>query len=358
MKKNGQGIVAAILIMVIASVAAVTVVSLLGTDLGSSLNYLYSQQAFFIAEGGLEYYAKQLQNQPSSWVHPPAPPTNAALGKGTFSIATANAQAHSIDVTSTGRVSGMDGISVVRVVREHLTRASGVFKYVVRSDSKNKGINFSGTSVGAVTGDLSSAGPIAGIPNLAFTLSGTKYPNAAMSFPAVDFSGYQAIADHVINTNFTFSAFTTYTGIYYINGNVTFQSGARLNGTLIVPNAGKDITLNSTVNVVIDPTADPLHPSSNYPAIVSAGKISANTCVNLTVKRLIYTSKNSNPSITLQSNVNVFFTGSIISSGAVDATSNVNLFLTFDPNILSNPPPYFSAGATQGVAASDWDELY
>lgn len=356
--RRGQGIVAAVLIVLIAAVIGVTAASLLGTDVGSSLNYMQSQQAFFIAEAGLEYYLEYLQGQTGSWASLPSPPSNMAFGRGKFSISTANAQTDSIDVTSTAQITGMDGVNTVRLVSVRATRQPGIpdaFRYLMRGDSPG-GVSFT-NSTGTVTGDLSSAGTIAGIPNPFLTLNGTKYPNTTLTFPGVDFDSYQAIADTTISGNYTFAADTTYNGIYYITGNVTFQNGAKLYGTLVNPSANKTITLDNTTGVVIDPTQDPFHPGGNYPAIVAAGFISATTTANLTTKRLIYTSKNANPSINFRYSSSFNFNGSIVSGGGVDVRDNTNLSMTFDTGILTNPPPNFTGG-TQTVGSSLWDELY
>jgi hypothetical protein len=358
MRSKAQTIIIAVVIMVLAAAFAATILSLFGIDLGGSLHYVRSQQALFIAEGGLEYYLEQLENQQASWVTPPTQPVDAALGLGTFTITVSNAQADSIDVTSTGTISGMDGITIVRVVSVTAKRVPAVtpaFSFLLRGNSPG-GVNFT-NSLGTVTGDLSSAGNITGIPAFGLTLNGTKYPDSDLDFPTVDYASYQAIANQVISGNFTFATNTTYNGIYYITGNVTFQSGAKLYGTLVMPTANKTVSLDNSVGVVIDPSVDPLHPSGSYPAIVSAGRISATSTNNLHIKRLVYTDRNANPSINFRYSVGLDFDGTIVSQGGVDVRNNTGLNMAFDANILTNPPPGFSGG-TQRVADSLWDEVY
>ena len=349
----------AILIILIASAFGAAVTSLLGTDAGGSLHYGRSLQALFIAEGGLEYYLERLQGQAGSWIVPPAQPANMALGIGTFTITTSNVQANSMTVTSTATASGMDNISVTRAVSATATRVTGApaaFSYVMRGNSPG-GINFTG-SAGAVTGNLSSAGNISGIPAAGLTLSGTAYPNTALTFPAPDFPSYQAAANQVVSGNFTFAANTTYNGIYYVTGNVTFQNGAKLYGTLVMPSSNRTITLSNTSGVIIDPSLDPLHPGGSYPAIVSAGSILAQTTTNLAIKRLVYTDKNANPSINFRYSSGLNFTGSIVSQGGVDIRNNTGLSMVFDSGILTSPPPYFSGGGGQTVSDTLWDEVY
>jgi hypothetical protein len=178
-----------------------------------------------------------------------------------------------------------------------------------------------------------------------------------MTFPSPTYASYQAIADYVVG-NQTFAANTTYTGIYYATGNVIFQNNAKLYGTLVLANSNKTITMNNTSGVVIDPSQDPGHPSSNYPAIVSAGAISATSTTNLTIKRLIYTDKNSNPSINFRYSTGLNINGTIVSQGGIDVRNNTGLTMVFDSNILTNPPPYFSGGGSQTVSDTLWDEVY
>jgi Tfp pilus assembly protein PilX len=359
-------IIVAIIIMVLLAALGVFTLSMFSTDTRIALDTDRGSQAFFIAEGGLRYYVEQLQNQSSSWVSPPAAPANKALGNGTFTITTSNAQPNSIDVTSTATVLGLENEAIVRVISTRVTRSSlapAAFGYLSRC---NTNINFT-NSTGAVTGDLSAGGNISGIPTVNLTLTGTKYPNSNVTFPTVSYSTYQALAqadttatgiNHVRSGNFTFLANTTYTGVWYISGgNITFQNGATLYGTVVNATANRTITMNNTTNVLIDPTQDPWHINSNHPAIVSAGTISATSSSGLTIKRLVYTERNANPSINLRFSANLNFTGTIVSRGSVDFRNMANLAMVYDPGIMSNPPPGFS-GTSTVISTSNWNEVY
>jgi hypothetical protein len=361
MTKKAQALVAAILIILIGSVIGVTIVSLLGKGSATAVNYIRGKQALFIADGGLEYYLEQLNNQSSSWSTPPTKPSNMALGIGTFTITTSNAQQDSINVTSTATVSGADNISVVRVVSVTATRISAgapaAFAFFLRGNSPS-GLNFTG-STGSVTGNLSSAGNISGIPVAGLTLNGTSSPDSLLDFPTANYAYYQGVANTVISGNYTFSANTTYNGIYYVTGgNVTFQNNVKLYGTIVLASANKSIIMNNTSGVVIDPSLDSLHPGNKNPAIVSAGVISAESTTNLSIKRLVYTDKNSNPSITFRNSTGLNFFGTIVSQGGVNVRSVSNLTMVFDSDILVNPPPGFSGGGTGAVSATLWDEVY
>lgn len=351
--------------MVLLAALGIFAVSLLSTDTRIAVDTEHSAQAFFIAEGGLRYYVEQLQNQSSSWASPPSVPANIALGSGTFTITTANEQPNSIDVTSTATVLGLESESIVRIVSTRVTRTGGAaaFGYLTRGE---KQIDFS-DSIGAVSGDISSGGNITGIPTMLLTLDGTKYPDSSVTFPTVDYSAYLAIAqadtagtgiNHVRTKGFTFSANQTYTGVWYITGgNVTFQSGARLYGTVVNASSNKNVTLNNALNVTIDPSQDPLHPASNHPAIVSAGNISATSTIDFAVKKLVYTESNSANSINLRYSVGFDFDGTFVAAGGVNLRNMVDLNMTYNSDIMSNPPPGFSGGAG-GITTSGWNESY
>jgi len=350
-KKKALGIIAAIFIILFVSAMGVLVVSLLGSSSQSSINYLFSQKAFYVAEGGLEYYIEQLENQAASWTSPPTKPTNEALGGGTFTITTSNEQDNEIDVVSTASITGPDSIVITREAALTVTRSASSpasFSYVTRSEST---LNFT-DSTGTINGDISAGGSISGTSGL--TLNGTEYPNTSVAFPEVDLTNYQTDADHVISGNYTFAS-GTYSGIYYITGNVTFESNVVLNGSVIVPSANKTVSTTNTDSVTINA-------SGNYPAIASAGAItlSANkkSSSNLTINGLVFTSKNANPSINLRKAENFTFDGAMVSMGKIDLREMINLNMTLDSDIAANPPPYFSDPGSGGVSISNWDEVY
>lgn len=360
--KRGQGIVAAVLIILIASVIGLVVASLLGTETGSTVNYMNSVQAYFIAESGLQYYMQYLKGQAGSWAALPAPPANVVFGRGTFTITVANAAADQIDVTSTAVIAGPDGVNTVRVVTERATRGSSAplcFAYLNYSDLQ---VNFTG-STGSVTGDLRSGGNVTGIPAAGLTYSGTKTPNSSITIPTAAYASYQAIAaaqGQSVVGNKTFLANTTYTGTWYVTGNVTFQNNAKLYGTIANPTSNKSISMASRTGVVIDPTQDPNNPSGNYPAIVAAGSVTGNSSTNLTIKGLVYSYSNANPSIDFRFASGFNFNGSLVTRGGVRLRDMVNATMVYNSNIMSNPPPYFSGGtpSSSGVQVSNWDETY
>jgi hypothetical protein len=342
--KNAQAIIAAILIIMIASVMGLCMVSLLGADIGTSLNYMRSQQAFFISESGLQYYLKKLNDQTSSWVNPPAKPVNAPLANGSFTITTTNAQANSIDVGCTANITTIGTETVTRVLSVHATRQIGVpaaFKYVQHCGSD---IRFTGSTQGIITGDISAVDKV--IDESGMTINGTITEGSTVTMPTVDFASYQAIANYVISGNYTFQTGQIYNGIYYITGNVTFQSGVTLNGSVIAPSGNKSVSLNSSSNINITP-------SGNYPAIVAAGNITMTSATGMAINGLVFSQKTIDLRYLTSSN----FNGCIVGQSNMDIRNTRGVNFTYNSNIASNPPPYFGGG-TQSVVAENWNEVY
>lgn len=326
---KGTAIIAAILIMLIASVMGLAAASLLGTDTASSLNYMNSQEAFFIAEGGLEYYLEQLQGQTTSWTTPPTKPTNETLGKGTFTITTANEQANSIDVTSTANLTGIGGETITRVVTVQVRRQSApeAFSYVLYVGNT---IVTTGATNLTVTGDQQEGGS---------------------NFPTVNFSYYQDLAppSQKISGNHIFtSGGSPYSGIWYVNGNVTINSDVTINGTVVATGwirgrEEQDITVNPTLA---------------YPALVSNNYIDFRDSDDVTINGLVYAGADGSGTFSARGTEDFSLTGTIIVAQWITFQDSEDATITYDSSIVTNPPPGFSGSGSQTVGISNWDEVY
>lgn len=324
--KKGLAIVAAILIILIASVMGLTAASMLGTETSGILNYLNSQQAFFIAEGGFEYYAELLQNQASSWTTPPVAPTDEDLGVGTFTITTANELDNDIDVTSTATVTSVTVGDTVRVVRAHIARSTtpDAYLYVLYAGS---GINTTSAVNLSITGDQEPAGSY---------------------FPTVDFSYYQTNADpgQDISGNHTFGS-GTYSGIWYIDGNVTMNSNVTINGTVVTT---RRITCSNKTNVTINPT-------SPNPALIANHNIGFSRSDTVTISGLVYAGADGTGAFDASRTEDLVFTGTIISPQEIDLSRSEDAIITYDNAILTSPPPGISGGSGN-ITVSAWDEVF
>jgi hypothetical protein len=127
-EEKGLGIVAAILIMLVVAVMGVTLASLLGTNAQSSVNYMQSQQAFFLAESGiqkallaLDKYSTQATWTGGGWsgTYPAGPMTfqGTLTGYGDYDVSIATPAGTSPHITATGYIPSRAAlVKAVRVV--------------------------------------------------------------------------------------------------------------------------------------------------------------------------------------------------------------------------------------------------
>lgn len=324
MNKNGVSIVATIGIMLILSVLAMAGVSLLGSASGLGMDYMQAQQAFYIAEAGKEWYLEQLQDD-SDWSNN----TNElpkAFGGGSFTITVSNASQNAINVISNGSLTGYESQPVQRVIEAGITRqalAEG-YNYAIYAGGK---IDTNNTE------------------NL--NINGNTKENQT-DFPSVDYSYYQSIASHVISGNYTFTA-GTYSGIWYVDGNVSIDSAVTLNGTIVTTG---NINMTGSDNIVV--TATP-----PYPALVAEGNFLFQNASNITVAGLIYVGANMSGNFLSQRAENINFTGTILIKGNFNLQGSKDVTITYDPSILGNPPPGFSGGGGTGavMTSAGWHEV-
>jgi len=241
--RKAFGVIAAILIMLLVAVMGITVANLMGTDISGSTNYQHSQQAFFVAEGGLRYYLEQLKRQLTSWKLPPLQPLNEALGEGIFTITTANEEDKEVDVTSAAYITAADGTIIKRSVYVHAKRIPPpAFKYAAYSDIN---VNLSGK--GEINGDTAAEQHVNGKDS--WKLNGEVEEGANIDFPYMDFPSYAKDADYVVNGSFTFEEGKMYEGIYYITQNASVENGVTMNGSIIAQQnievKGKGINLTA-----------------------------------------------------------------------------------------------------------------
>ena len=130
-KSNKQGIslVAVVIVMMIVASLALFMASSMSSGNISAITDMQSDQAFYIARAGMEWYLEQLQGD-SDWSkgNPvvPAVKTNQVFGTGTFSVTYANNAKDAINIQSVGVVNAWDGNTVRRVIRQHVVRSGGV----------------------------------------------------------------------------------------------------------------------------------------------------------------------------------------------------------------------------------------
>jgi hypothetical protein len=114
--KRGISLVAVVIVMMIVASLALFIAAI--TD-------MQAEQAFYIAQAGMEWYLEQLQGD-NNWNSAPAVKTNQVFGTGTFSVTFSNNSRNAIDIVGIGKVNAWDGNTVQRVISCHVSRASGV----------------------------------------------------------------------------------------------------------------------------------------------------------------------------------------------------------------------------------------
>lgn len=343
---KGQGIVAAIFIVLIAAVVGIAITSLLGTEAGSSVNYLQSQQAFFIAEAGKAYVAGKLLTDAAYRATPTTVTQNFA--NGSFTVAVVKASSN-YTLTSTA-TSG----NAVRRITETLAVTSGSLSSAIHSDAAS--INFNGSS-GTVNGNIEAKVQVKNYGSM--TINGTISENITQINPALDFPTYQAIAaaqGQYYTSALTFSG-GTYTGVYYTTKSATIGDNATINGSVFAE--GQITFSNQATNVTITP-------ASNYPALAAQSSISTSPSgppasriglQNSTINGLIYS--DSNIELNYLKN-NVTINGTVISDNNIDFQNGSNFTINYTAGIFSPMPAgfTFSGGPITVIPQGDWNEVY
>ena len=319
MDKKGIILIVSIVIMLLLSSLGVFSVSLLSTDTHISLDTLSSAQAFFIAEAGVQEVLYKLKNE-SAYRSDPSTVIG-DIGEGDFSVDVSKDDT-TYTLTSTGTVGEINRDIIQSVV---VSATAGVFNYAVY-----------------VGGHIHTQGA----ENL--IIEGSQQ-EGGRDLPTVDLSYYQSIADlgQDISGNHIFTA-GAYSGIWYIDGNVTVESNVTINGSII---ASGNITMHNNSDIII--TAD-----SPYPALVSEGNFIFQNTDNIDVNGLIYVGADFDANFLSQGAMNINFTGTVIVAQNFNLQHTENVTITYDQSIADNLPPGFSGGdgVVTVILQKDWSE--
>jgi len=323
MNNKGVSIVGVVGIMLLLSMLGLTAVSLLSLSSSVGLDYMQSQQAFYIAEAGKQWYVEQLKAD-TDWSD------NATTGNkgpisfsgGSFVIAVSNCQVDSIDFTSTATINGYENQAIQRAVSCHVAKSNpNAFNYALY--------------VGGTINSQSSVN---------FIVNGQQAQNVT-DLPTVDFTYYRSNADHIISGAYSFNP-GTYSGIWYIDGNVTVKTNVIINGTIITTG---NIDMKKQANITINPV-------SPYPALVADGNLDFGGSSNIIINGLVYIGADLSGNFLAQKATNITVTGTVIVAGNFNLQNSTNTTITFNSSILTNPPPGFSDVNSTAVV-SGWKEV-
>jgi hypothetical protein len=121
---KGLSLVAVVIVMLIVASLALVLASFMSSGGIVAITDMQSEQAFYIAHAGMEWYLEQLQGD-TNWSNGvPAVKTNQVFGAGTFSVTFSNPTRNAIDIVGTGKVNAWDGNTVQRVISCHVTRGT------------------------------------------------------------------------------------------------------------------------------------------------------------------------------------------------------------------------------------------
>lgn len=313
-------------------------------------NHRMSTKALYIAEGGVQagirYIIDNLLGD-SDWsdngavIYTNVTPTG---WDGDYDVELKNGTQDTIDVESTGEVSGFTRTIIQTVTRE--AGAPEAFYYAMHSFGSTTMLMFSD---GTINGDVASTGWVLGEAGM--TINGTVTDGSSVPEPSVSMAGYKSIADNIKSNGFTFTSGNTYGApgseeIWYIKGNAYIQENVTIYGSVIAQN---NITFTGWGNID-DITIDA---ASGYPAIISGNNISGDWLRDSTISGLIYADNN----ISLNWSNNLVINGTILSGNTTTMRFCDDLTVNYDSDIIENPPPYFSGGETGGgVRVSAWQE--
>lgn len=323
-QESGVSTIGIVAIVLILSLLGIVAVSFLGSVSSMGVDYMFSQQAFYIAEAGKEWYIGQLQND-TDWND------NASSGDkgpkdfagGNFSISVSNCQTNSIDMIATAALTGYENQPIRRVVSCHIQRSPiDAFNYALY-----------------VGGDIHSQN------TENFIVTGQQLEGAE-NLPTVNFMYYSTNANHLISGDHTFNS-GTYDGIWYIDGNVTVNSNVTINGTII---ATGNVDMKNQANIIINPV-------SPYPALVANGSFQFQNATNLTINGVVYVGADFEGNFLVQQAANITITGTVIVAGNFNLQNSADITITYNPAIAQNPPPGFSDDTTGSVIISDWKEI-
>jgi len=223
MNKKGLGIIAAVLIMLVVAVMGVTLASLLGTNTQSSVNYMQSQQAFFLAESGVQNALLALKSYTTgaAWTaagwtgtYPAGPMQLAATltGYGDYNVSIASPATSSPHITSTGYIPNRSAsVKAVRVVDAY-AKGTNLFSLYAgfgggSGGGSSIGVTISGgsytdsydSSIGRynVNGNIGSDGDIGTNADITVTGGSSKIHGDATTGPSGTFNNTSAVTGSI-----------------------------------------------------------------------------------------------------------------------------------------------------------------
>jgi len=352
MAENRRSVALLFVFMVMAALAALTFGFLYMTSsrLRVMAHDIAGTQAFWLAEAGL---ARAIYRLGSDSDFRDAPATiEDSLGPGRYSVSIIK-DADTYTLSSTGTV-GLDRRVIRRSViisdsqgGSYPQGAPEAFSFCMHSFGNHT--KFHNCVSGTVNGDIAASITVQDEEEI--TVNGEVTDASSVDEPTPDplqvlFDGYSQIADHVQEGGFTFEEGQTYSGLYYINGGAQIEDNVTINGSVI---ASGNIDMNKVSGVAVDA-------AQGYPALVAGGNILAQKIDDVTFNGLIYAGNNAH----FQNSGNLIINGTILSGNNTEFQNCADFIISYDPDIIVNPPPFFIGYEGGGLTIKpqkDWQEL-
>lgn len=342
-RKKGVTLLLTLIIMTTLAVVVTAFLYMVSVQTKGAGYTIDSAKAFWLAEAGIQQVIYKLKTDGAYRTTPSPNPLTGTLGTGSYSVSVVK-NASTYTLTSTGTVEGLS-----RTIEQSIIAVEGGADFSDGIYADGNTLNFQGSS-GTINGDIRGNGNIQNYSGM--TINGTVLPNSPTDFAICDYPSYLAIADNVANTSKTFTSGNTYSGIWYVNGSVNIEKNVTINGSIIstggISISGTSQDRATNINIT---------PGSNYPALVAGTNINSSFLQTSTIKGLIYARNN----VTFDRNMTgTLFNGSILAGGNISMKNGSGFAtVTYNPQIQSNPPPYFSSSGGSDATVTpqkDWQE--
>ncbi|MFH0799332.1 MAG: hypothetical protein V2A66_04025 [Pseudomonadota bacterium] len=330
---EGFAILTVVFVMVVFAILGVATVSIISTSSQTAMDEELTQQAISVANAGVSYTAETLSGV-ADWSTQTG--VTKTFGPGSFTTTITCADpCTSVTVRSDGTVGG-----ITRSAQQSLTQGSGLADAFTDAFYSGNNISSGGSSSGVINGDVTAKGTVTAGGGLEINgATNQNDPDAAVPQPI--WSYWQSVANTTISGSYTFPS-GTYSGIYYITGDVGFSTNVTLNGTIATLGS---VSFGSNSNIHITATLP-------NPAIIAGGSVTFTGTSDSTISGYIFTVS----TLTMTGNSDVDVTGGMIAGEDITLIGNTDANVTFTSP--GDTVPGFTGGeGAEPMTFGTWQEV-
>jgi hypothetical protein len=170
-------------------------------------------------------------------------------------------------------------------------------------------------------------------------LVGQTSDGSSDQVPVPDWGAWRSAATVVITGNHTFSG-GSYSGIWYVDGNVTINSSVMISGTVIAT-GNIDYSNSASIAIVSGP--------SNT-ALIAGNNIIGNRAASVFISGLVYAANN----IVINNESSIFFYGIIFAGNNINSNGSASMALSYNSDLAVHFPYYFTDPDGIGLKVSTW----